>query len=202
MKLTDFCVLFAALFICLFLGRDLYIGSLLAQRTTQVIYDRQMDRIAEDALMDVVETEADDCMPLVRTSRLQEQYERLMGLAFDLADDEMRLRAWESVTLWQFTQHPYALSAQELDTLRSQMEAEICAAKSRRREEQHLSIAFPYTSGEAWYQTVSGTQLLTVFDPREPLAGYDRALISGSRIEKLAAAAGLQAQQLQLGIVK
>ena len=53
MKLTDFCLVFAALFVCLFLGRDLYIEGLLVQQTTQIAYDRQMDRIAEDANLSV-----------------------------------------------------------------------------------------------------------------------------------------------------
>lgn len=60
MKLTDFCILFAALFVCLFLGRDLHIQSLIAQRVSGAAINRQMDRIDEDALMDIVETAYED----------------------------------------------------------------------------------------------------------------------------------------------
>ena len=185
MKLTDFCILFAALFVCVFLGRDLYIKGLLAQQISQIMYDRQMDRIAEDALMDVAETQWEDGTLRVRTDQLQKQYERLFSLAFGLADDDCRLRAWEAVTLHQFRQYPYALSAQELDEIRSGMEAQINAAKRLRREAAQLAIALPYVSQDDWYQSLAGPQLLTVFDPREPLRGMERAFVSGSRIVKL-----------------
>ena len=185
MKLTDFCIVFAALFICLCLGRDLHIKGLLAQQTTQIMYERQMDRIAEDALMDVVETEQADGRLTVRMDQMQEQYERLLALSFELPDDDCYLRAREAVTLWQFGQYPYALSAQELDAIRVKMEAQINETKHRRREASQLAIALPYMSYEDWYQTLTGAQLLTVFDPREPLWGVERAVFSGSRIVKL-----------------
>ena len=185
MKLTDFCIVFAALFICLFLGRDLHIARLLAQQTTQIAYERQMDRIAEDALMDVTETQMDDGAVAVRTDQMQTQYEKLLAWSFDLTDDDCRLRAWEAVTLWEFEQYPYALSAQELNGIRSDMETQINDAKRRRREAAQLAIALPYVAYDDWYQTIAGPQLLTVFDPREPFSGADRALVSGSRIVKL-----------------
>ena len=185
MKLTDFCIVFAALFICLFLGRDLHIARLLAQQTTQIAYERQMDRIAEDALMDVTETQMDDGTLAVRTDQMQTQYEKLLAWSFDLTYDDCRLRTWEAVTLWQFGQYPYALSAQELDAIRTDMEAQINDVKRRRREATQLAIALPYVSRDDWYQTIAGPQLLTVFDPREPFRGVDRALLSGSRIRKL-----------------
>ena len=191
MKLSDFCMLFAALFVCLFLGRDMQIKKLIAAQTTQIIYDKQLDRIAEDALMDIVENEADDGTLHVRTDQLQEQYERLFSLAFDLSDDDCRLRAWEAVTLRQFGQYPYALSAQDLDTIRLDMEAQVNRAKCMRREAVHFAIALPYISYDDWYQSLAGAQLFTVFDPREPLPGMERAIASGSRIVKLSEMHGI-----------
>lgn len=184
MRLTDFCTIFAALFVCLFLGRDLLIGGLCEQQTAAVIADRQMDRIAEDALMDVVETENADGTPQIRSRQVYEQYRRLFSEAYELTEDDCRLRAWEAVTLWQLRSYPYAISAQELDVLRDSMEQQINTAKRQRREATRLMLSFPYRSNEDWQQTLSGTQLLTVLDPREPFAGYDRAVFSGSRIVK------------------
>lgn len=186
MKLSDFCMIFAALFVCLFLGRDLHIEGMLAEQISQIQYDRQMDRIAEDAMMDAVETQMPDGTVAVRNAQMQEQYEKLLALSFGLADDDCRLRAREAVTLWQFGQYPYALSAQELDMIRSDMEMQINDAKRRRREATQLAIALSYVTYDDWYQTIAGPQLLTVFDPREPFWGADRALLSGSRIVKLA----------------
>lgn len=186
MKLSDFCMIFAALFVCLFLGRDLHIEGMLAGQISQIQYDRQMDRIAEDAMMDAVETQMPDGTVAVRNAQMQEQYEKLLALSFGLADDDCRLRAREAVTLWQFGQYPYALSAQELDMIRSDMEMQINDAKRRRREATQLAIALSYVTYDDWYQTIAGPQLLTVFDPREPFWGADRALLSGSRIVKLA----------------
>lgn len=185
MKLTDFCILFAALFVCLFLGRDLHIETLCAKRLTEISYNRQMDRIAEDALMDIVETEYEDGTLLMRTKQLAEQYERLLGLAFELTDDAQRLRAAEAVTLWQLRRYPYALSGKELAQIYAGMETQMKEAKRRRREMQLFAIAMPYSAHEAWYQSLAGPQLVTVFDPRELFQGYDRAVLSGSRILKL-----------------
>lgn len=185
MKLSDFCMIFAALFVCLFLGRDLYIEGILTQQVSQIQYGRQLDRVAEDALMDAVETQMSDGTVAVRTAQMQEQYEKLLALSFGLADDDCRLRAMEAVTLWQFGQYPYALTAQELDRIRSDMEAQINDAKRRRREAMQLAIALPYLTYDDWYQTIGGPQLVTVFDPREPFYGFDRAMLSGSRIVKL-----------------
>ena len=185
MKLSDFCIVFAALFVCLFLGRDLHIEGLLTQQATQIVYDRQMDRIAEDALMDVIETQMDDGTLAVRTDQMKERYEKLLAWSLDLTADDCRLRAWEAVTLWEFGQYPYELSAQELDEIRSDMETQINDVKRRRREAAQLAIALPYVAYDDWYQTIAGPQLMTVFDPREPFPGSDRALVSGSRIVKL-----------------
>lgn len=185
MKLTDFCILFAALFVCLFLGRDLHIEALCVKRLTEISYNRQMDRIAEDALMDIVETANEDGTLLLRTKQLTGQYERLLRLAFELTDEEQRLRVTEAVTLWQLRQYPYALSAQELAQIYEGMEAQGMEAKRRRRETQLFAIAMPYRAHEAWHQSLAGPQLVTMFDPRELFQGYDRAVLSGSRILKL-----------------
>lgn len=185
MRLTDYCLLFAALFVCMLLGQDMQIGDLCARRLTTVAYERQMDRITEDALMDVVETQKTDGSPVIRAGQVYEQYRRLLTCAYDLTDEDCAERAWEAVTLWQLTQYPYARTAQELDTIRDGLEQQINDRKRLRREQTHFALAFPYRSGGEWHQTLYGTQLVTVFDPREPYAGYDRAVFSGSRIIKI-----------------
>ncbi len=185
MRLTDYCLIFAAMFVCLFLGRDLMIADLCARRLTTVAYERQMDRIAEDALMDVVETQGRDGAPIVRTGQIYEQYRHFLSCAYDLTEDDCRERAWEAVTLWEFSQYPYALTAQELDEIRDGLEQQINSRKRLRRELTHFALAFPYRSGGEWSQTLYGSQLLTVFDPWDVHAGYDRAAFSGSRIVKL-----------------
>lgn len=185
MKLTDFCILFAALAVCLFLGRDLHIRALLAQSVSEISYNRQMDRIDEDALMDLVETACEDGTLSLRTEKLQEQFERLMALAFDLTDDACKQRAREAVTLFSFRQYPYDLSDADLSRIIEDMETQANEAKQRRRKVQHFKIAMPYCAHDAWYQTLSGPQLFSVFDPREPLWGQERAVPGGSRIVKL-----------------
>jgi hypothetical protein len=185
MRLTDFCILFAGLFLCLFLGRDLQLQGLTAQKLSQVSYDRQMDRIAEDALMDAVEYQQEDGSPMVRTERVREQYELLLGAMYDLTPEELQTGVLEAVTLWQLRQYPYDLSAAELEEIRVGLEEQLREAKRRRREQQLISLAMPYTANEDYFQTLAGPQLLTVFDPRECLPQTDRVLASGSRIVKL-----------------
>ncbi len=193
MKLTDFCLLFASLFVCLFLGRDLYIQGLLSQSVSEISLNRQMDRIDEDALMDIVETAYEDGSLRVRTEQMQEQFERLLALSFDLTDDASRLYAQEAVTLFCFRQYPYRLSAQEVDQMIEGMEMQANEEKRRRREAQLLRIAMPYCTHEAWYQPPAGPQLFTVLDPREPFRGHERAVLGGSRIVKLWREKGIEA---------
>ena len=185
MRLTDYCILFAALFVCLFLGRDLRIAGLTEQYTTRLVHERKMDRIAEDALMDVVETQQDEGSPVIRMAHMQEKYAKLLRLQYDLTDEDCALRAWEAVTLWQFGQYPYAWSAQELDALRDELQHGMNEAKRRRREQKRLRLEFPYVAYEDWYQMPQGAQLFTGFDPRESVGGLDRAVFSASRIVKL-----------------
>ena len=184
MKLTDFCILFGALFLCMLVIRDWKIQYVLAQKLSDVQYNIQMDRIAEDAMMDIVETEYADGSLYVRTAQLQERYEQLLQLAFDLTDDEKRLLAYEAVTLWKFQQYPYALTAEQTDALCTQLQEQVNEVKRRRREEQLVEIALPYVRVDDWYQALGGAQLVTVFDLREHFPTYDRAVFSGSRLEK------------------
>ena len=185
MRLTDYCILFAALFVCLFLGRDLRIAGFTEQYTTRLVHERKMDRITEDALMDVVETQQDDGSPVIRMVSMQEKYAKLLRMQYDLTDEDCALRAWEAVTLWQFGQYPYAWSAQELDALRDELQHGMNEAKRRRREQTRLRLEFPYVAYEDWYQMPQGAQLFTGFDPRESFGGLDRAVFSASRIVKL-----------------
>ncbi len=185
MRLTDYCILFAGLFVCLFLGRDLRIAGLAEQYTTTLVHEKKLDRIAEDALMDVVETQQDDGSPVIRMAYMQEKYAKLLRMEYDLTDEDCEQRAWEAVTLWQFGQYPYACSAQELDQLRDELQQEMNEAKRRRREQTRLRLEFPYVAYEDWYQMPQGTQLFTGFDPREYFGGPDRAVFSASRIVKL-----------------
>lgn len=185
MRLTDYCIIFAALFVCLFLGRDLKIQRLTSQYTSQVIYERKLDRIAEDALMDVVETQKNDGTLVIRMEQMQDQYAKLLRLQFDLTDEDCAWRVWEAVTLRQFGQYPYAWTMQELDEYRDALQYQMNEAKRIRREQTRLRLEFPYIAYEDWYQMPQGAQLFTGFDPREPGGGMDRLIFSGSRIIKL-----------------
>lgn len=185
MRLTDYCMLFMALFVCLFLGRDLKIQRLASQYTSQVIYDRKMDRIAEDALMDIVETQKNDGTLVIRMDQMQDQYAKLLRLQFDLTDEDCALRVWEAVTLYQFGQYPYAWTMQEMDEFRDALQYQLNEAKRIRRERTRLRLEFPYIAYDDWYQMPQGVQLFTGFDPREPGGGFDRFIFSGSRIIKL-----------------
>lgn len=185
MKLTDFCILFAGLFVCLFLGRDLKIQILVASRLSEICYDRQMDRISEDALMDIVETENRDGTLVMRTEELEDKYKSLLSLALDLTDEDAALRAKEAVILYQLRQYPYNMTADELNDTLYAFRTHITEQRRTRREQQMLMINMPYIANDAWYQTLYGAQLLTVFDPREPIWGTDRVVFSGSRVLKL-----------------
>ncbi|MDD6037494.1 MAG: hypothetical protein PUD20_01655 [bacterium] len=185
MKLSDFCILFVGLFICTFLGRDLEISRALASRCSEVMYNRQMDRISEDALMDVVEQQYDSEALQIRNYRLEEQYGRLLRLAFDIADEDVRLRAREAVVLKTLEQYPYAMSSEQLQRITEQMEKEINEEKRRRRELAHISLTLPFADGEAMYQSLAGPQLTIVFDPKDITGFMDRVIFSGSRIVKI-----------------
>lgn len=185
MKLSDFCILFVGLFICAFLGRDLEISRALSSRCSEVIYNRQMDRISEDALMDVVEQQYDNEALHIRNRQFEEQYGRLLHLAFDLTDEDASLRARQAVLMKSLRQYPYAMSMEQLQTITDQMEEAVNESKRRRRELTHISLALPFVDGEALYQTLAGPQLTTIFDPRDANGFMDRILFSGSRIVKI-----------------
>lgn len=185
MKLSDFCVLFVCLFACLFLGRDLKIASLAQSQVSQIQYNRLMDRVNEDALMDVLVTEYEDGSLQWDTLQLQDRFRRLLQLQFDLTDDDAWLRARLAVTLYEIRQFPYNLSADELDRMTSMMEQCLRERDRQVKGQQARALLLPYIPSDSFSQSLQGVQFLTVFDPYERGLWYDRVQFSGSRIVKL-----------------
>lgn len=185
MKLSDFCVLFVCLFICLFLGRDLQIASLAQSQVSQIQYNRRMDRVNEDALMDVLVTEYEDGALQWDGAQLQDHFRRLLQLQFDLTDDDAWLRARLAVTLYEIRQFPYNLSAGELDHVTAMMEQCLRERGIQVKAQQARALFLPYIPSDSFAQSLQGVQFLTVFDPTERGLWYDRVQFSGSRIVKL-----------------
>lgn len=185
MKLSDFCVLFVCLFICLFLGRDLKIASLAQSQVSQIQYNRRMDRVNEDALMDVLVTEYEDGALKWDALLLQDHFQRLLQLQFDLTDDDAWLRARLAVTLYEIRQFPYNISAGELDRATAMMEQCLRERSSQVKGQQARALFLPYIPSDSFSQSLQGVQFLTVFDPNERGLWYDRVQFSGSRIVKL-----------------
>ncbi len=185
MKLSDFCILFFGLFVCLFLGRELRILAYEEQLISKQVYEKKMDRLTEDALMDVVETQLDDGSLVIRTKQIEENYERLLRAQYDLTDDDCKLLAKEAVSLYQFGQYPYEWSSENLEGFRDALQRQMNERKRERREAFRLQLEFPYITGEDWYQMPAGPQLFLGFDPREWLGETDRVVFSASRIVKL-----------------
>lgn len=184
MKLTDFCIIFAGLFICLFLGRDLKLQEYTASRLSELAYNRQLDRISEDALMDMTETQWEDGSLLVRVDEVEERYQELYALALDLSDDDAALRGREALIIQQFRQYPYAITSEEISEAITELNVQLLRQKQDRLQEQLLRINMPYISQDRWYQSMSGPQLFTVFEPRKMIWGTKRVVFSGSRIIK------------------
>lgn len=185
MKLSDFCVLFVCLFVCLFLGRDLKIASLAQSQVSQIQYNRLMDRVNEDALMDVLMTEYEDGALQWDALQLQDRFHRLLQLQFDLTDDDAWLRARLAVTLYEVRQFPYNLSADELDCMTAMMEQCLRERDRLAKGQQARALFLPYIPADSFSQSLHGVQFLTVFDPNERGLWYDRVQFSGSRIVKL-----------------
>ena len=92
MKLTDLCIVFVMLFICLVLPGELRIKDDREKIYSKIQFDRTMDRLVSDATEDVVTDESVGGRPVVDREKINENFDRLLSLAFDAEDTSDLLR--------------------------------------------------------------------------------------------------------------
>lgn len=83
MKLSNWCILFAGLFLCMILGLDLKIRYQKEAQCRMEIYNRNLDRAAEDALWGAVVEEYEDGSVLLDAERVQKQFLKQLELDFE-----------------------------------------------------------------------------------------------------------------------
>ena len=193
MKLTDLSILFVAVFICMILPLELRIKDDREKYYTKIQYNRVWDRVSGDVTEDVVMTEDPAGEPVVDREVVHDKFEKLIRLTFDIDDEVSLSKVYDAFLQHEFYDFDRELSYDESEDIRILMEDEINMAqhekriKNYRRDAEFYRETFPYSKGESRYQNVFGPTFLTVFDPDDdnmPWAGFDRVVISGSRIEK------------------
>ena len=193
MKLTDLSILFVAVFICLILPLELRIKDDREKYYTDIQYNRVWDRISEDVTEDVVITEDWEGEPVVDREAVNEKLDKLIKLAFDIDGEACLSKGYDWFLMRDFYAFGKNITYDESEEIRRLMEDEINMAqyekriKNYRRDAEFYTMTFPYSKGESRYQNVFGPTFLAVFDPDDdnmPWAGFDRVVISGSRIEK------------------
>lgn len=191
MKLTDWAILFAAVFICFALPPDL-LGAYQSQAFFyQKEYGRILDRACEDSLMDSVLLEQDDGRVVVDTDRVYARFAELLDLGFDAVSQEQRDKMRESVRMKRFYHLDPALSVEQTDEIRRQMELAVTGYDGKRAgvqaDAEMFSFYFPYIPKEDWYQKIAGPSLYALFEPDssgDPFMACRRYTFSGARIVK------------------
>lgn len=203
MKLSDWCILVTAIGICCILPLDIQMSYVSRAFCLQKSYDRVLDRICEDSLMDAVEAEYGQGEMQVDVSKVYERFEELLSLEFGTVSEWEKEKLLRSVRLEQFEYLDSKLSVQQTEELRQAWEAAI-AMKSQTGEKE-FSLYFPFLSGEDWYQNPAGPSFYSFFDPEGEEAvpgGYRRYVFSGGRIVKQVPEGGYGAVQSGSSIQK
>ena len=193
MKLTDLCLVFVMVFICLILPTELRIRDDREKYYSEKQFNRMMDRIAADTMEDVVVSEDENGNAVVDEDKVHENFERLITLAFDVEDSNALQKIHDSIYLNEHYDIPESLSYEQSEAMRLIIEdsinerADYEQINNYRRDTAFFSITFPFSDHESWYQKLTGPVFFIVFDPDDgnvPWVGYNRIVFSGSRIEK------------------
>lgn len=191
MKLTDLCILFAAIFICLILPLELRISDDRAKYYSSRQFNRSFDRIVADAMEDVVIAEDEEGRVIVDEEKVHERFDHLVELTFDTGLPDPKL--YEAVKLNMFADMSgspsYAQSEEIRNLLQEALNQRITQdiISGYRRQAAFFEMTFPYSPHESWYQSLYGPMFFVVFDPDDdnmPWNDIDRIVFSGSRIEK------------------
>lgn len=190
MRLTDWCIVFAAVCLCFFVPLDLKIGYLAEAFCQQEQYERRLDRICEDSLMDSILQENEDGTILADQDRIYRRFEELLQLEFDAISSEERQYLCDCIRIMQFEYLQPVLSPEDTDRIRERFE-QIAAGQGQEgapgRAADKFAFYFPYITQEDWYQNIAGPSLYSLFEPDssgDPWEPYRRYVFSGGRIVK------------------
>lgn len=189
MRLSDWCILVAAIGICCIMPLGIRMSNLSEAFCSQQLYSRILDRVCEDSLIDAVDTEQEFGEPQVDVQKVYERFDELLAMEFGAVSAWEKEKLLEGIRFKQFENLAPQLSVQQTEDLRQAWETAI--ARSGNPGEKEISLYFPYIAGEDWYQNLAGPSLYSYFEPeRIPPGDYRRYAFSGSRIVKLAPEAG------------
>ena len=191
MKLTDLCLVFVMVFICLVLPLELKIKDDREKYYSEKQFNRTMDRIASDAMEDAVISEDGDGKPKIDREKIYARFNKLLSLAFEVEDTS---KICDAIISAGFYDNDLRLSYEESENIRKLIRDDINKRISQekineyRRDVAFFNVTFPYSSHESWYQNIAGPVFFVTIDPDDgnmPWTGFDRVIFSGSRIEKI-----------------
>lgn len=189
MKLTDWCILFTALFVCIMLPLDLRTNYLSQSFCQQKKYEKALDRACMDSLMDSVVRENDDGSVVVNEEQAGGRFRELLAFEFDSVSKESLEYLKQCIRMQQFYNLPETLTAAQTDAVRGRMEQAVADGGNEAgiKNMALLSFYFPYIPKEDWYQNLAGPSLYSLFEAdssADPWKKYRRYVFSGGRIVK------------------
>ena len=193
MKLTDLCVVFVMIFICLILPVELRIKDDREKFYLQKQFNRSMDRVVTDSLEDAVIEEDENGRVIVDEEQVYDRFRKMIALSFDVDDNESARKIYDSIYLNEFYDNDKSMSYEESENIRTVMEntinlrIEAERIKNYRRDTAFFRFTFPFSPEDSWSRDIVGPSFFVTFDPDDdnmPWVGYDRVVFSGGRIEK------------------
>ena len=207
MRISDWCILISLLGICFFLPLDIRAAYLSQSFCQQAMYEKILDRVCEDSLLDAVAEEGEEGCVQVDVQKAYQRFDELLDMEFGAISEWERQRLLSGIRLKQFENLSKGLSVSQTEELREKWEAAIALhdGATGDGEKKRIELYFPYIPGEDWYQNLTGPSLYSFYEPdgRGGLSDiYRRYVFSGSRIVKQAPEAGYGAVQSGSSIQK
>lgn len=183
MRLSDWGILFGALFLCAAIPGELKQYYLQQAQFTTEEYNRAIDRAAWDCLMDTVEEEYADGSLRINGKMAEQHFYEQLYFVFDATSNREKQVLASGVRLFQVLNEKENLSMEETDKIREEMEQRV--NENYERDAQLFSFYFPYIGAETWYQELKKQGVYVFYDvPEEAGMYYNRYLFSGSMIKK------------------
>ena len=183
MKLSDWGILFGMLFLCVSVPQELKQYYLQQAQFTTEEYNRAIDRAAWDCLMDTVEEERADGSLRINGKMAEQHFYEQLYFVFDATSEREKRVLASGVKLFQVLNENDALSMEETDKIRSEMEQSV--KEQYESDAQLFAFYFPYIGEEKWYQELKKQGVYIFYDvPEGEGMYYNRYLFSGSTIKK------------------
>lgn len=192
MRISNWCVLFMALFLGSILLPDFKETYERNAQYTMELYHRNIDRATEDALVDQVREEYEDGNILIDKTKVTAAFFEQICLDFDLITESEKETVAELFLLQELVNQKEEMTEEERNRIAEEMEQLL--HQNSKLQQLAYCMLFPANEGEGWSNPIDKKSFYTFFEQDDAgtyqwtdlLKGEEvRYTFSGAKIRKM-----------------